>query len=179
MLKTIAIIAVIVLVAVGAVLAYAATRPDTFSVQRSLDIKAPPDKVFALITDLRGWTAWSPYEKRDPEMKRSYAGASSGKGSAYAWDGNRNVGAGRMEITDVAAPTKAVIALDFLRPFKAQNTAEFTLKPQGDTTNVTWEMHGPNLYVGKVMGTFINMDRMIGKDFEDGLANLKALAERS
>jgi uncharacterized protein YndB with AHSA1/START domain len=179
MLKAIAIVAVIVLVAIGAVLAYAATRPDTFSVQRSLDIKAPPDKLFALITDLRGWTAWSPYEKRDPAMKRSYSGAPAGNGAAYAWDGNRNVGAGRMEITDLQAPSKVVIALDFLRPFKAQNTAEFTLRPQGDATNVTWKMHGPNLYIGKVMGTFINMDRMIGKDFEDGLASLKAVAERS
>lgn len=166
-------------VAVAAVLAYAATKPDTFTVQRSLNIKAPPDRIFALINDFRGWTAWSPYEKRDPDLKRTYSGAQSGKGAAYAWEGNKNIGAGRMEITDTAPASKIVIALDFLWPFKAQNTAEFTLAPQGDTTNVTWAMHGPNLYIGKVMSTFMSMDKMVGKDFEDGLVNLKAVAEKS
>lgn len=179
MLKALAIIAVILLVVIAAVLAYAATKPDTFTVQRSLDIKAPPDKIFALINDFRSWTAWSPYEKRDPDLKRTYSGAPTGKGAAYAWEGNKNVGAGRMEITDTSPASKIVIALDFFRPFKAQNTAEFTLVSQGDTTNVTWAMHGPNLYIGKVMSTFMNMDKMIGKDFADGLVNLKAAAEKS
>jgi uncharacterized protein YndB with AHSA1/START domain len=177
-MKTAAItILVLLVVGVAAVLAYAATRPDMFRVQRSATINAPPERIFALITDLRGWQAWSPYEKRDPEMKRTHGGAERGKGATYAWDGNRNVGAGRMEIVDVSPPSKVVIKLDFLRPFEANNTAEFTIEPKGTASNVTWAMYGPNLFIGKLMGLFINMDRMIGKDFDDGLANLKAVAE--
>jgi uncharacterized protein YndB with AHSA1/START domain len=178
MLKAVLIILAIVAVAVIAVLAYAATKPDTFRVARSASIKAPPEKIFALISNLRGWGAWSPYEKRDPEMKRTFSSAESGKGAAYAWDGNKNVGAGRMEIIDASPPSRIVIKLDFLRPFEAHNTAEFTMEPKGDSTTVTWAMHGPSLFVGKVMRIFIDMDRMVGKDFEDGLANLKAAAER-
>ena len=171
------ILAVLVVGIVG-VLAYAATKPDVFRVERSATIKAPPERIFAMITDFRGWRAWSPYEKRDPEMTRNYSGADKGKGAAYAWDGNRNVGAGRMEIADVTPPSKVVINLEFLRPFKANNTAEFLMRPTADGTAVTWAMFGPNLFVGKVMGIFIDMDRMIGKDFEDGLANLRAVAEK-
>jgi uncharacterized protein YndB with AHSA1/START domain len=171
------VLAVLVVGIVG-VLAYAVTKPDVFRVERSATIKAPPDRIFAMITDLRGWRAWSPYEKRDPEMTRSYSGADKGKGAAYAWDGNRNVGAGRMEIADVTPPSKVVINLEFLRPFKANNTAEFLMRPAADGTTVTWTMFGPNLFVGKVMGIFIDMDRMIGKDFEDGLASLKAVVEK-
>jgi uncharacterized protein YndB with AHSA1/START domain len=179
MMKTtfLLILAVLVVGIVG-VLAYAATKPDVFRVERSATIKAPPERIFAMITDLRGWRAWSPYEKRDPEMTRNYSGADKGKGSTYAWDGNRNVGAGRMEIADVTPPSKVVINLEFLRPFKANNTAEFLMRPTTDGTTVTWAMFGPSLFVGKVMGIFIDMDRMIGKDFEDGLANLKAVAEK-
>jgi uncharacterized protein YndB with AHSA1/START domain len=171
---------VLLVVAAGiiGVLAFAATKPDIFRVQRSASIKAPADRIFGLITDLRGWRAWSPYEKRDPEMTRNYSGADKGKGAAYAWDGNRNVGAGRMEIVDVTPPSKVVIKLEFLRPFKANNTAEFVMEPKGDATTVTWAMHGPNKFIGKVMGIFIDMDKMIGKDFEDGLANLKTIAEK-
>src|SRR5262249_18431928 len=117
LLKAIGIIVVIVIVAIAAVLAYAATRPDTFRVQRSASISAPPEKVFALITDLRGWTAWSPYEKKDPAMKRTYAGNDKGKGAIYSWDGDKNVGAGRMEVIDVTPPSRVVIKLDFQRPF--------------------------------------------------------------
>jgi uncharacterized protein YndB with AHSA1/START domain len=178
-MKTILYVLLLV-VAVGiiGVLAYAATKPDIFRVQRSASIKAPADRIFGLITDLRNWRAWSPYEKRDPEMTRNYSGADKGKGAAYAWDGNRNVGAGRMEIVDVTPPSKVVIKLEFLRPFKANNTAEFVMEPKGDATTVTWAMHGPNKFIGKVMGIFIDMDKMIGKDFEDGLANLKTIAEK-
>ena len=177
MLKIIAIVVVVLLVAAAAVLIYAATKPDDFRVTRSLAIKAPPDKIFALINDLHGWGAWSPYEKRDPDMKRTFSGAPSGKGAVYEWDGNKNVGKGRMEIIDTAPPNKVVVKLDFLKPFEGHNTAEFTMVPQGDATNVTWGMYGPSPYVAKVMGTFMNMDKLIGKDFETGLANLKALAE--
>jgi uncharacterized protein YndB with AHSA1/START domain len=178
MLKaTLIVVAILVLGVVG-ILAYAATRPDTFRVQRTATIKAPPDKIFPLINEFRNWSEWSPYEKKDPAMKRTMGATTSGKGATYAWDGDKNVGEGHMEIVEVAPPSKLVIKLDFLRPFEAHNTAEFTLAPKGETTDVTWAIHGPNLFVGKVMGLFINMDRMIGRDFETGLANLKSIAER-
>ena len=172
------VLLLIVVVAIVGILAFAATKPDILRVQRSASIKAPADRIFDLITDLRGWRAWSPYEKRDPEMARTYSGADKGKGAAYAWDGNRNVGAGRMEIVDVEPPSKVVIKLEFLRPFKATNTAEFVMEPKDDATMVTWKMYGPNRFIGKVMCIFIDMDKMIGKDFEDGLANLKSVAEK-
>ncbi len=178
MLKIVGIIAIVLIVAVAAVLAYAATKPKMFSVQRATSIKAPPEKIFALIDDLRGWGDWSPYEKKDPAMKRAYSGAASGKGAVYEWDGDKNVGKGRMEITDVSPPSKIVIKLDFFRPFEAHNTATFTMEPKGESTTVTWAMDGPNLFIGKVMSIFIDMDKMIGKDFAHGLANLKTLAER-
>jgi hypothetical protein len=113
----------------------------------------------------------------DPDLKRTYGGAARGRGAVYAWEGNRKVGQGRMEIVDAPVPSRVTIRLDFLKPFEAHNTAEFTLVPQGDVTEVTWAMTGPNLFMGKVMGLFVDMDRMIGRDFERGLANLKAVAE--
>jgi uncharacterized protein YndB with AHSA1/START domain len=178
MLKIVGIVAAVLIIAVVAVLAYAATKPDTFRVQRTASVKAPPEKLFALINDLHGWRTWSPYEKKDPAMKRSFAGPASGKGAIYEWDGDSNVGKGRMEITNAVAPSKVVIKLDFFRPFEAHNTAEFTLQPKGDATDVTWAIYGPNLFVGKVMSIFIDMDKMIGKDFEDGLATLKTVSEK-
>jgi uncharacterized protein YndB with AHSA1/START domain len=179
MTSTIVITVVALLVVlIAAILIYAATKPDTFTVQRQTSIKAPPEKIFALINDLRGWGAWSPYEKKDPAMKRTYGGAASGKGAVYAWEGNKNVGKGRMEITDTSPPSKIVIKLDFISPFEGHNIAEFTMQPRGDATTVTWAMYGPSPYMAKLMGTFMNMDRMIGTDFEAGLANMKAIAER-
>lgn len=178
MVKTIAIvIAVLVVVPLAAVLIFAATKPDTFRVERATSIKAPAEKIFPLIADFHGWGAWSPYEKLDPAMKRTFSGAANGKGAVYEWDSDGKAGRGRMEITDAPAPSKVAIKLDFFKPFEAHNIAEFTLEPKGDSTNVTWAMHGPNLYIGKVMSIFFNMDSMIGKDFETGLANMKALAE--
>lgn len=178
MVKTIAIvIAVLVVVPLAAVLILAATKPDTFRVERATSIKAPAEKIFPLIADFHGWGAWSPYEKLDPAMKRTFSGAANGKGAVYEWDSDGKAGRGRMEITDAPAPSKVAIKLDFFKPFEAHNIAEFTLEPKGDSTNVTWAMHGPNLYIGKVMSIFFNMDSMIGKDFETGLANMKALAE--
>ncbi len=180
MLKFAGIVAAVLVVAVGAVLAYAATRPDRFRVQRSIAIKAPPQRIFALIQDLHGWSAWSPYEKKDPAMKRTFSGAMAGKGAIYEWDGNKNVGQGRMEIVDAAPPSKVVIKLDFIKPFEGHNTAEFTLLPQADnTTSVTWAMYGASPYMMKVMGLFMNMDKMIGDDFATGLQSLKALAEKN
>ncbi len=180
MLKFAGIVAAVLVVAVVAVLIYAATRPGEFRVQRSVAVKAPPQRIFALIQDLHGWAAWSPYEKKDPAMKRTFSGASAGRGAAYAWDGNRNVGQGRMEIVDVTAPSKIVIKLDFIKPFEGHNIAEFTLLPQADnTTSVTWSMYGPSAYIAKIMGIFMNMDRMIGTDFEAGLQALKTTAEKT
>ena len=175
MLKTIAIVVVVL---VGALLAFAATKPDTFRVQRAASIKAPPEKIFPLINDLHSWGAWSPWEKLDPAMKRTHSGAASGKGAVYQWEGNGEVGAGRMEIVEASPPSAVRIKLDFLKPFEAHNFAEFTLEPKGDATNVTWAMYGPNTYVSKLMSVFVSMDSMVGKYFESGLANLKAATEK-
>lgn len=171
-------IALAVVVLVAAVLLFAATRPDSFRVQRSTSIKAPAEKIFPLIADFHAWGAWSPWEKLDPTMKRTHSGAPSGKGAVYAWDGNNEVGAGRMEIAEVSAPSRLTIKLDFSRPMEGHNTAEFTLVPKGDASELTWAMFGPNPYLSKLIGLFLDMDKMIGKDFEAGLANLKALAEK-
>lgn len=172
------IIAGVVVILVAGVLAVAFTRPDSFRVQRSASIKAPPEKVYALVNDLRGWKEWSPYEKKDPAMRRTLSGAPSGKGAVYEWSGNKEVGKGRMEITDTTAPSKVLIKLDFLEPFEAHNTAEFSLQGRGDGTDVTWAIYGPSPFMSKLVSVFLDMDRMIGTDFEAGLANLKAIAER-
>ena len=151
---------------------------DSFTVKRSFDISAPADRLFPHIADFHGWAAWSPYEKRDPAMKKTHSGAGSGVGAVYEWDGNKNVGKGRMEVLEATAPSKLRIALHFMKPFKAHNTAEFTLEPRGNNTTVTWAMYGPLIFMSRVIGLFINMDKMIGRDFEAGLQNLKALAEK-
>ena len=178
MLKIVGIVVAVLIVAVVAVLAYAATRPDSFRVQRSARIKAPPEKIFPLIDNYRNWPQWSPYENRDPDMKRTFSGAPSGKGAKYAWEGNKNVGTGEMEIIDTAPPNKVLIKLDFIKPFEGHNVAEFTLEPQGESTNVTWAMHGPVPLIGKVMHMVFDMDKMIGNDFATGLDKMKAAAEK-
>jgi len=178
MFEIIVIIAIVLAIAIAIVLILAMSKPDRFRVERAAAIKAPPEKIFALLDDFHQWRSWSPWEDRDPAMKRTYEGAERGKGAVYAWDGNKNVGAGRMEILTAAAPSTIVIKLDFIRPFEGHNTAEFTMQPQGGATNVIWAMHGPAPLMHKVMQVFMNMDRMIGKDFETGLANLKTVAER-
>jgi len=170
-------IALVVVVLVAGVLVYATTRPDALHVQRAARIKAPPEKIVPLISDFHSWTAWSPYEKVDPAMKRTYSGAASGKGAVYEWEGNSQVGQGRMEITETS-PSRVTIKLDFVKPLEGHNIAAFTLIPQGDATNVAWTMDGPTPYIGKVIGVFVDMDHMIGKDFETGLANMKAIAEK-
>ena len=175
MLKTIVLPIVVV---IAALLIYAATRPDTFLVQRGTSIKAPPEKVFAVLSDFHRWEGWSPWEKLDPALKRTYSGAANGTGAIYAWEGNSKVGAGRMEIVEALPATAIIIKLDFLKPFEAHNIAEFSLQGQGDSTYVTWVMHGPSPYISKLIGIFMSMDKMIGKDFETGLANLKTLAEK-
>jgi hypothetical protein len=178
MLEIIAIIAAILAVAIALVLILALRKPNTLRVTRALHIRAPAERIFPLISDFHQWVTWSPYEQKDPAMKRTYSGAERGKGAVYAWDGDKNVGSGRMEILDATASSKIVIKLDFFKPFEGHNTAEFTMLPQGDVTNLTWTMHGPAVFMTKVMQLFINLDHMIGKDFEVGLANLKTITER-
>jgi carbon monoxide dehydrogenase subunit G len=175
-LETIAIILAVLIVIVVALLGYAATKPDTIRYARSARIDAPPEKIAALINDFRKWPVWSPWEKRDPELKRTFSGNSSGVGSVYGWEGNKNVGSGRMEILE-SSPKNIRIKLDFITPFKASNTADFTFTPQGSATDVDWVMTGENRFIGKLMSVFMDFDKMIGKDFEAGLAAMKTAAE--
>jgi hypothetical protein len=181
MFETLVVIAVALALIIALVLILAAGKPDTFRIERAAMVNAPADRIFALISDFHQWLNWSPWEGRDPALKRTYSGAERGKGAIYAWDGNKSVGSGRMEILEASppsnSPSKVVVKLDFLKPFEAHNTAEFTMLPQGGATDVTWVMHGPAPFMSKVMQVFMNMDRMIGKDFETGLANLKTISE--
>jgi len=172
------IIGIVVALAVAGILVAAAMQPDSFSVTRSITINAPAGRVYPHIVDFRAWANWSPWEKLDPAMKRTFTGSESGKGAAYEWDGNSKVGAGRMEITDAVAPGRVVVALHFLKPMEANNVAEFNLDPRGETTQVTWTMRGPSSFVTKLFGVFVSMDRMLGGYFETGLASLKAVAEQ-
>jgi uncharacterized protein YndB with AHSA1/START domain len=178
MFGIIVVIAVVLVLALATVLILAERKPDTLRVTRATSIQAPAETIFPLVNDFHQWDGWSPYEHKDPAMKRSYSGAESGKGAVYAWDGNNNVGSGRMEILETQAPSKIVIKLDFIKPFEGHNTAEFTMLPQGDATNLTWTMVGPAPFMSRLMQVFINLDQMIGKDFEAGLANLKKLTEK-
>ncbi len=178
MLKIIAIIAAVLAVGIVGVLAYAATKPDIFTVQRTASIKAPPETIFPFINDFKQWGLWSPYEKIDPAMKRTYGPKTAGPGATYAWDGNKNIGSGSMEILDAPAPQKVSIKLDFTRPFEAHNIPEFTLVPSGETTNVTWSMRGPVPFFAKIIHVFMDMDKMVGSQFAEGLGNLKAAAEK-
>jgi len=172
------IVVIVVVVVIAAVLIFAVTRPDMFGVERSISIGAAPDRIFPLINDFKSWTAWSPYENKDPAMTRTYSSATSGKGAVYEWDGNSQVGKGRIEIIDTAAPSRVTIKLDMIKPMEGHNVVNFTLEPRGGATQLTWAMRGTCAYMAKLMGLFLDMDKMIGKDFEVGLANLKALAER-
>lgn len=171
------IVLILIVVVIVCVLLYATTKPDTFSVVRKTTIKATPERVFTEVNDFNRWKSWSPWEKKDPAMQRSFSGPASGIGSLYEWNGNKDVGQGRMEITESVAPQKIMIKLDFFKPFEAHNYAEFTFTPDGDGTLVTWEMHGPQIYIGKLMSLFMDMDKMIGNDFEAGLVELKKIAE--
>lgn len=171
-------IALVMALAVAVVLVLAANRPGTFRVERTARIQAPPEKVQGYIEDFHLWAQWSPFEKLDPQMQRSFSGTEKGRGAVYAWEGNGKAGAGRMEILEIDPGSRVTIALDFRKPFKASNTAEFTLAPRDGGTEVTWAMFGPVPFVAKIMHLFFDVDRMVGKDFEAGLANLKALAEK-
>ena len=168
----------IVVVLVAGLLIYAATKADSFRVERSASIKAPPEKIFALVNDLHKWVAWSPWENIDPALKRTYSGAESGKGAVYAWEGNNKVGSGSMEILESVPASRITIKLDFIKPFEGHNTAEFKIERAGDATALTWAMFGPSPYLSKVMGLVFSMDKMIGSQFETGLANLKTITEK-
>jgi hypothetical protein len=168
---------IVLVVFLAGVLIFAATKPDVFRVTRSASIKAPPEKIQAQLADFHGWQAWSPWEKMDPAMKRSFGGAEKGKGATYAWEGNDKVGQGRMEITE-STPQKVALDLDFVKPFGAHNQVSFTLAPRDEATEVTWSMVGPVPYFAKIIHVFVDMDRMVGSQFESGLANLKAVTEK-
>ena len=178
MLKKIALIAASVIAVTGiAVVAMAATKPDQFKIERSIVIKAPAEKMYGILSDFHEWPKWSPFEEKDPDMKRTYSGAATGKGAKYAWEGNGESGVGSMEIVQADAPRKIMIDLHFTKPFKADNVAEFTMVPEGDATRVTWAMSGQNQFIGKVMQVFMSFDDMIGKEFTHGLEKLKSICE--
>lgn len=154
-----------------------ATRPATFRVTRGVSIAAPAAAPFAQVNVLRNWDAWSPWAKRDPNMKMTYAGPAEGEGASYAWEGNNQVGSGRMTISESRPGEMIRIRLEFLKPFKATNTAEFIFKEENGATLITWSMDGNNSFIGKLMSLIMNMDKMIGGDFETGLAGIKAIVE--
>jgi hypothetical protein len=179
MLKIVLIILAVIGVGILGLLAYASTKPDTSHITRSAQIQAAPERIFPLINDLPAWQTWSPYEKKDPDMQRSFTGPTAGVGAKYAWAGDRNIGEGRMEIIDSTAPSKVTIRLEFLKPFQHIARADFTLQPDSSgATIVTWAMTGPANLMSKVMSVFFDFDKMIGRDFEAGLADLKSLTEK-
>jgi hypothetical protein len=178
MLKAILVIVVVLAIGVIGLVAYAAmTQPDTFRVQRAMTINAPAEKLVGILTDLRRGAEWSPYEKKDPAMKKTFSGPASGPGAKLAWDGNGDVGAGSLTVAAVT-PTKVTLDLAMIRPMNANNVVEYTFAPQGNATTMTWAMHGPMPLISKVICVFMNFDRMIGADMERGLKDLKTLAER-
>jgi len=171
----------VIVVVIVALLAYAATRPDSFRIERSIRIAAPIVQVAALIDDFHEWSKWSPWEHIDPTMQRRYSGAEAGVGAVYEWEGSGKVGTGRMEITEMRSGSERgliSIKLDFLKPFKASNTAEFLMKPTDSGTDLSWAMFGPSPFMSKLMGVFMDMDKMVGRDFEAGLQALKNSAEQ-
>lgn len=174
----IGVILVLLAIAVGGLLVIASKKPDIFRVERRASINAPAAVIFAEINTIRAWEAWSPWQKKDPAMRQVYSGPAAGVGAAQAWEGNGQVGKGMMMISESVPDQKVVFRLDFEKPFKANNIAEFTLQSEGNgTTVVIWGMHGPAPLLSKVMDVLMNMDKMCGRDFDAGLANLKAICE--
>jgi uncharacterized protein YndB with AHSA1/START domain len=165
-------------VVLAAILIFAANKPDTIRVERSIVIDAPPARVFGLLNDFHQWPQWAPQDKDDPTMTRTYSGATGGVGAVSNWRGKRSTGTGRMEIVESVPDARIAVKVDFVEPFAAHNLNEFTLRPAGATTRVTWTMQGSNLYIMKMMSIFINMDHESGKHFEAGLKNLKTAAEK-
>ncbi len=179
MLKIIGIVAGVAVLAIIALLVYAATLPHTFQGQRTQRINASPEKVFPLINNMHGMNTWNPFAEADPDIKITYTGPESGKGARYEWTGNSKVGQGSIEIIDVATPSRVALRLDILKPIEGHNTVVFTLAPNGSGTDVTWAMTGERPFIGKVMDAVFNMDRMVGGEFERGLAKLRTIAENA
>lgn len=172
------LIVIVLVIFVAVALIVAAMKPDTFRIERSINIKAPPEKIFPLIANFQHMRTWSAWEKIDPAMKREFSGQESGKGAKYAWDGNKDIGQGSMEILEAIPSSKILIRIDFYKPFEAHNTVEFNLVANGETTTVSHAMYGPSPYISKIMCLFFNMEKMVGPKFEEGLASLKVLAEK-
>ncbi len=170
------ILALVILVVVGFCIVVA-MQPEDFKVTRSATLNAPPAAVFEQVNDFRKWAAWSPWAKMDPNMKVTYSGAPSGVGSAYSWTGNDEVGEGKMTITKSQPSDHIAIDLEFIKPFAAKNVTEFTFKPNGEKTDVTWTMSAKNNFMMKAFCLVMDMDKMIGTDFEKGLTQLKTVAE--
>lgn len=174
MLKKILIVLAVVVIIFAVVVAM---QPSDFRIVRSATMSAPPSKIFVQVNDFHNWPAWSPWEKMDPVMKRTYAGAAAGTGAIYSWAGNNDVGEGRMTITESRPDERILIKLEFTKPFAAVNTTEFVFIPEGNQTVVTWSMAGENNFLSKAVSLFMSMDKMVGDQFEQGLANMKALVE--
>lgn len=166
----------LVVLIVGVVV-FASTKPDSFRITRSMDMSAPPATIFALIQDLGSWPQWSPYEKLDPHMKRMMGPISQGKGATFEWDGNSQAGAGRMEITQAVAPSRVEMALEMKKPMAANNQVEFLIDPTAGGSRVTWTMTGASNLFGKVFAVFVDCDKMVGSQFEEGLTSLKKIVE--
>ncbi len=171
-------IIIVVTLLIAAVLVFAAMKPQTFHLQRSITIKAPPEKIFTLIDDFHNWSAWEPQDKDAASIQRSYSGPEAGLGAVSEWQGTGSTGKGRMHITESVPNSKVSVAVDFVKPFQAHNINVFTLEPAGDSTTVTWNFEGTNVFVLKLMSIFVSMDRIMGSHFESGLENLKSAAER-
>jgi uncharacterized protein YndB with AHSA1/START domain len=169
--------AVVLIVVVLAVIV--AMQPSEFRIERSAVIAAPPAAVFAQVNDFHNWEMWSPWAKLDPAAKNSFEGAPAGKGAAFAWAGNKKVGEGRMTITESRPNELIRIKLEFLKPFEATNTGEFTFRPEGERTAVTWSMYGHNNFISRAVFLFVNMDTALGSEFDKGLASMKSAAEAS
>lgn len=174
------LVAVAILLAVGFafILARAAMLPNDFRVSRSTSIKAPREKIFALINDIKAFNQWNPFAKMDPSTKTVYRGSVSGPGAAFDWEGSGKAGKGSLEIVEVNAPATVTMKLDILKPMEGHNNVVFVLQTKGDVTDVSWTMTGPYPYLNRIFGTIFNMDKMIGGTFENGLADLKRIAER-
>ncbi len=170
------VIVLIFVLLVAGLLAFAATKPDNFRIERTAQIAAPPEKVFGYLNDFHRWAEWSPWENIDADLKRAYSGPSAGKGAIYEWEGQKT-GMGRMEILESDLASRLLIQLDFIKPMQARNTTDFTLQAANDGTRVSWAMFGPSAYTHKLMTIFFNMDKVVGGDFAKGLTSLKALAE--
>lgn len=177
-MKILKILLYTIVIGIAGLLAFAATRPNTFRVERSLDIKAPAAKIFPYVNDFRRAPEWSPWEEGDPAMKRTYSGAKSGKGAIYEWAGNKDVGKGRLETVESVENQYVKVAMHFIEPMEGDSTTEYILTPKGDMTNVKWVMTGPMNFVSKVMCVFFDMDKMIGGPFDKGLKRLKLVVEK-